>query len=231
MTDRELLDSIEAQIKAHKCANPVDPPTDPIEPPDEMVIIPPPGNFPPPKGNFDGWVWAIPTWDGETAKESDGFRRHATVKPKHRQHLGSDLMYRNEKKRKRKLPEWTPWYHLASNTVPMLAMGPGKIWFAGKTSTGWSVQIDHGMIAGFPLVTYYTHMSELFIPNHPKGKGGMEITAGTQLGFVGNSPKGQDPNHAHIEFWDYSKDAGGERVTRALDPMLYLRCMGQVALP
>lgn len=221
MTDRELLIAMKAQIEAQLKTNP--------QAGDELVIWPPKGNHTPPKGNFDGWVWAIPRWDGEEAKESDGFSRKKTLR--HRQHLGSDLMYRNETKQKRSLPQITPWYHLASDTVPMLAMGPGKVWFAGKTSTGWTVKIDHENRAGFPLVTYYTHMSELFIAEQPEGGGGPEITAGTKLGFVGNSPKGQDPNHAHIEFWDYSKGAGGDRENRCLDPMLYLRCMGQVVLP
>jgi murein DD-endopeptidase MepM/ murein hydrolase activator NlpD len=219
MTDKELLDSIAAQIKAHQKN----------KKPPKQIIIPPTGNHAPPKGGFDGWVWPMPTWQGKPATISDNFRRHKT--DDHRQHLGADVMYRNDSRQKRFLPDTTPRYHCLSNTVPMLAMGPGTIWFAGLTSTGWSVQIDHGASVGFPLVTYYTHMSKLFIPLHSKGPGGLEVPAGTQLGFVGNSPKGEDPNHAHIEFWDYSAGAGGDRVTRCLDPGLYLRCFGQVALP
>ncbi len=221
MTDRELLNSIEDQIKEHKLVNPIGP--TPLE------IIPPCGNHSPPKGGFDGWVWPIPCWDGEEPRESDGFKRHKTAE--HRQHLGSDLAYRNAAKHKRDLPEWAPWYHLMSNTVPMLAMGAGYIWFAGKTSMGWSVQIDHGVFAGFPLITYYTHMSELFIPEHVKGPHGTKVYPGMELGFVGNSPRGEDLNHAHIEFWDYSVDAGGDRENRCLDPAPYLRCFGQVVLP
>lgn len=221
MTDRQLLINIRSQINAQLESCP--------EESDKLVIIPPKGNFTPPKGDFDGWVWAIPYWDGEEARESDGYKRYKT--DDHRQHLGSDLMYRNLHRQSKSLPQITPWYHLASSTVPMLAMGPGTIWFAGETSTGWTVKIDHGTLAGFPLVTYYTHMSELFITEHPEGVGGQEVTAGMKLGFVGNSPKGEDPNHAHIEFWDYSDGVGGSRANRCLDPMLFLRCMGQVSLP
>ena len=219
-TDRELLISIRTQIDDQLKDSSIDPP---------IVIIPPKFNFSPPKGKFPGWVWAIPHWSGEEAKESDGFKRHKN--PPHRQHLGSDLCYRNKSRHVRDLPEWAPWYHCPSDTIPMLAMGPGKIWFAGKTSMGWTVKIDHGLNAGFPLITYYTHMSELFIPEHAEGPNGMEVVPGTQLGYVGNSPKGDDLNHAHIEFWDYSEDVDtSTRVTRCLDPMKFLRCFGQVAL-
>ncbi len=228
MTDRELLDSIDAQIKAHKEANPEDPTTNPVEPNDDLVVIPRLGNFKPPKGNFDGWVWPMPTWQGMECKVSDGFSRHKTARK--RQHLGSDLMYRNERRMKRNLPETTPWYHCPSDTVPMMAMGPGHVWFAGKTSTGWTVKIDHGLSVGFPLVTYYTHMSKLLIPEHSEGPDGIEVGPGDQIGYVGNSPKGEDPNHAHIEFWDYSH-LHASRMELCLDPWLYLRCMGQVALP
>ena len=64
MTDRELLNSIEAQIKAHKeDAQPA-----PLPPPPDTgpKIIPAPGHFRPPKGDFTGWVWPMPTWEGET---------------------------------------------------------------------------------------------------------------------------------------------------------------------
>ena len=227
-TDRELLIFIRSQIDDQLKTWPGIPEPSPETPDDELVIIPPPAHFKPPKGNFDGWVWAIPKWCGETPKESDGFNRHKV--PGKRQHLGSDLCYRNSEKMRRDLPEVAPWYHCPSDTIPMLAMGPGTIWFAGKTSMGWTVKIDHGDSVGFPLVTYYTHLSELFIPEHAEGPGGREVEAGHQLGFVGNSPKGDDLNHAHIEMWDYSAGAGGSRENRCLDPGKFLRCFGQVVL-
>lgn len=231
MTDRELLISIQSQI-AHQleCGDGTDitPPPVSSGPPE---VIPPENSGPPPKGtNWEGWLWPVPFFDGEAPVISDGFRRHKSGAD--RQHLGVDILFKNKPPRTKRIPEQTKWYHMPSSTVPMLAMGPGKIWFAGLTSTGWTVQIDHGSIVGFPLVSYYTHMSELLIPEHSEGGGGMEVAPGLQLGFIGNSPKSEgDPNHCHSELWDYSEGVGKARVDRCLDPEPYLRCFGQLVLP
>ncbi len=227
MTDREMLIKVQADISKHLGTScPPEVPVDPT-PPAGPVIIPPSKSGSPPKGNWDGWLWPVPHWNGEAPKISDNFKRHE--KDGHRQHLGADIMFRNPSKMKRNIPENTPWYHMPSDTVPMLAMGPGHVWFAGKTTTGYTVKIDHHNLAGFALITYYTHMSELFIPEHD-GPDGMEVFPGMQLGFVGNSPKGpSDPNHCHMEMWDY--DVGGPRVQRAMDPGKYLPYFGQLVLP
>jgi murein DD-endopeptidase MepM/ murein hydrolase activator NlpD len=239
ITDREMLVSIQSQLNGHLEATlPPAVPEVPVftiippEPEPELLLaMPPEKNGSPPKGtNWDGWMWPVPFWNGEGPRISDGFSRHQTED--HRQHLGADIMFRNPEKMPRNIPENTPWYHMPSDTVPMLAMGPGHIWFAGKTSTGWTVKIDHHASVGFPLVTYYTHMSELFVPDWPEGGGGMEVFAGQQLGFIGNSPAGpSDPNHCHAELWDYSSDVGKARVDRALDPGKYLPYFSQLILP
>jgi murein DD-endopeptidase MepM/ murein hydrolase activator NlpD len=121
---------------------------------------------------------------------------------------------------------------MPSNTVPYLAPGPGHIWFAGKTSQGWTVKIDHHGWAGFPLITYHTHMSQLFIDEWDDGKGGLYVPAGFELGFIGNTPKSEDDiNHVHFEMWDYTKGVPPGRENRALDPEPYLKCFGHRVLP
>jgi hypothetical protein len=223
---KEIQISIKAEIdiRITGCEKP------PIDPPSGPVIIPPEMDDEPPKGNFDGWLQSVPYWKNEDPVISDGFNRHAT--PDHRQHLGIDTCFKNEEEMVPNLPENTRWYHCPSNEVPMLAMGPGNIWFAGLTNMGWTVKIDHHDLAGFPLVTYYTHMSELFIPNWDSTGGGQEVFAGMQLGFIGNSPAGAyDLNHSHIEMWDYSEGVEDGRVNRALNPELYMPYFGKLVLP
>lgn len=182
----------------------------------------------PPKGNFQGWVWPMPIWQGKTPAISDGFQRFKT--DDHRQHLGVDLMYKNARACEPQIPEQTKWYHCPSGTIPMLAMGGGNIWYAGLLATGWSVLVDHHDWVGFPLVTYYTHMSELFVDPWHKGEqhegdgkpGGQYVYPGFELGLVGNSPKGADPNHAHVELRDFSDGIPEGRVNRCLDPEMFL---------
>jgi hypothetical protein len=236
MSDKKIQINIKATIDAQidiTCSggeSPVEPPVEPpIEPPTGPIIIPgEEGN--PPKGDFEGWLKSVPCWKGEKPVISDPFNRYATEDD--RQHLGNDTCFKNEEEMVPNIPTNTRWYHCPSDEVPMLAMGPGNIWFAGLTSMGWTVKIDHHNLAGFPLVTYYTHMSELFIPNWDDDGGGQEVFAGMQLGFIGNSPAGAyDLNHSHTEMWDYSDGIENGRVNRALDPGLYTPYFGTLVLP
>lgn len=182
-----------------------------------------------PKGHFYGmgWFWPVPIYDTEVPVVSDGFQRHAVgekgKKGHRRQHLGVDLMFKNAGPQTPRIPEVTKWYHMWNDSVPALAAGPGHIWFAGHTETGWTVRIDHHDWCGFPLTTYYTHLSKLLIADW-EGKGGQFVPGGFPLGFVGNSPRGDDPNHLHFELWDFSDDVPKGRVNRALDPADYLPC-------
>jgi murein DD-endopeptidase MepM/ murein hydrolase activator NlpD len=239
VTDRELLISIRDQINVQletvpPCPNPV--------PPGALVIEPNSDPTGTPKGNFSGWLWPMPIYEGEPPVISDGFNRYAHGEPGdpdyERQHLGADIMYKNAHEMIPDLPEVTKWFHCPSNTIPMLATGPGHIWYAGLTAQGWTIKIDHHAWAGFPLVTYCTHMSELFIEpwftgDEAEGKGkagGQYVYAGFQLGYVGNSPLGEDPNHCHYEMWDYSEGVPSGRENRALDPELYLPYFGKLVM-
>jgi hypothetical protein len=224
--DRELLVAIRNQVDGHLEEHPLSG--------SGYVMHPSSAATKTPKGFFSGWVWPVPIWDGEHPVISDGFNRYAIgrqgEKDYQRQHLGVDIMFRNSEARAPNLPEWSKWYHMPSSTVPMLAAGPGHIWFAGKTGTGWTIKIDHHGWVGFPLLSYYTHMSELFVDDWD-GTSGLYVPAGFDLGLVGNSPLGADPNHCHFELLDYTDGIEPGRENRALDPEPYLKCFGYRSFP
>lgn len=177
---------------------------------------------PPTSPLWAGACWPVPIWKGTAPVISDGFKRHAvkdpkTGKQKSRQHLGVDIMFRNKAAQKPKVPTVTAWHHMPSGEVPMLAMLAGTVWSAEKTPRGFTVKIDHGARYGAPLVSYYTHMSKLLV------KKGDPVTAGSVLGYIGNDPMSEnDPNHAHVELWDYSSGED-DRVHIAVDLGPYLK--------
>ncbi len=186
--------------------------------------------LPPPKDPiWSDAVWPVPVWKGERPVISDGFKRHAekdarTGRQLHRQHLGVDIMFRNARAQKPKVPTTTAWHHCASGDVPMLAALAGEVWTAERTSTGFTVHIDHGSRYGAPLVTYYTHMSSLLV------RKGQVVPSGALIGIVGNDPRTKnDPNHCHFEIWDYS-EGSRPRELRCVDPGPYLKVWKPIAL-
>jgi murein DD-endopeptidase MepM/ murein hydrolase activator NlpD len=218
MTDRELLVQIHDDIETHLETTPNA---------EGIYNMQPASNADEtPKGNFSGWVWPVPVWNGEVPVISDGFNRYQQGEPGEpgyrRQHLGVDVMFKNAEPQVPNEPEVTKWFHMPSD-VPYLAPGAGHIWFAGKTNTGWTVKIDHHGWAGFPLITYHTHMSELFIDDYDDGRGGLYVPAGFQLGLIG---PGGNVNHCHFEMWDYTEGVPPGRVNRALNPAPFLKCFG-----
>jgi murein DD-endopeptidase MepM/ murein hydrolase activator NlpD len=182
---------------------------------------------PPTSKLWAGATWPVPIWLGETPEISDGFSRVVQKDPKtgktlHRQHLGVDICYRNKRKMKTMLPTNTDWYHMASD-VPMLAALSGTIWLAEDTERGLTVEIDHGNRYGFPLLSYYTHMSALLV------KKGDNIVAGMPIGIIGNDPSTPyDQNHCHFELWDFSRGVR-PRSERCIDPTPYLAVWPKVA--
>lgn len=184
---------------------------------------------PPRAIGWRGAVWPVPVWKGETPVISDGFKLTAKKDPKtgkqiSRQHLGVDIMYRNKSAQKPKVPTTTQWHHCPSDEVPMLAMLGGTVHLAKKTMTGFSVHIDHGARYGVPLVTYYTHMSRLLV------KKGDVVEPGHPLGIIGNNPATtNDPNHAHVELWDYSL-GDRPRDERCIDLGPYLSVWAKLAV-
>ncbi len=227
MTDRELLEQIREEIDRQTGTKPSIPGLYHISQAVDPTATP--------KGNFSGWVWPVPIWNRDPPRISDGFNRYQIgekgKKGYERQHLGVDIMFKNDRARTEKIPERTKWFHMPSNCVPYLAPGPGHIWFAGKTTTGWTIKIDHHAWAGFPLLSYHTHMSKLLVPEWDDKPGGLYIPAGKEIGIIGESPRSSnDPNHCHFELWDYTEGVVSGRVNRALDPAPYLACFGHRVL-
>jgi murein DD-endopeptidase MepM/ murein hydrolase activator NlpD len=110
--------------------------------------------------------------------------------------------------------------------IPTLAIGPGSVWYAKNAYYGYTVKIDHHDYAGFPLVSYYTHMSELLVDEKDNGPDGEYVWAGKPIGIVGAGPT--HANHCHIELWDFSRDVPSGRKNRAMDPSQFLPHFGQV---
>jgi hypothetical protein len=231
-TDREELLSLRDQINVHIEEHPYP------ELPEGTIIRLPDDPEGTPKGHFNGWVWSMPIWEGKVPVVSSGFNRHQVGEPGdddyERQHLGADSAYKNSSAQVPNLPEVSKWYHCPSNTIPMIAMGAGHIWFADETDQGWTIKIDHHDWYGFPLISYYTHMSDLFVPvwsKNGEGLGGGEyVHAAQQIGYVGCSPKNPNLNHSHTELLDYSPGVQPGRVNRCLNPELYLPHFGQLVL-
>lgn len=177
-----------------------------------------------PQGWFASWYWPLPVFDDQepvwTGNEFD------------EEHPGSDLGYLNWQGLPRDLPEvyggkFPPGnkYYVPTGKVIVRAPGPGRIWFSGNTNYGWTVRLDHGSYVGFPLNTYLTHMSKLFVPTH-EGKDGPYIYAGQALGVCGEG--GTDRNHVHFEMWDFSMGSQWGRPGTPIDPKLYLPHFGRV---
>jgi murein DD-endopeptidase MepM/ murein hydrolase activator NlpD len=140
-------------------------------------------------------VFPVPMLDGRRAVISDGF--HAKGDARYRNgagHRGIDIMYR------RRFPALTqaamghPWgsrWHFMLPGIPALAMLPGKVYRAGKLSTGYHVIIDHGQEHG----TGYHHLLHLL----PEIERGEMVRAGQPLGIIGGSPVGYGLAHLHLD--------------------------------
>jgi len=223
MTDRQFITAMETQCIAQLETDPCQGCGDPDSQIGQAAFDfakDPSGT---PKGNFYGWYWPMPYFnDGYPVITGNEFGP---------EHLGRDIALLNKTGDKGRPPEYYGGkdgqkYYVPSGQVPMLAMGPGHVWFAGDSNYGWTIQIDHHGWAGFPLVTYYTHMSKLFVPEWDRQSGGMLVQAGQPIGIVGEG--GTDANHAHVEFWDFSPGVPSGRPNRAMDPRLFIPHFGTI---
>lgn len=181
-----------------------------------------------PKGDFSGWVWPMgvfqdqePVWTGNSWGPD---------------HWGSDLAYLNWLVDL--LPQNYPEvyggldgalghnrYFVPTGKIPALAVGPGRVWFAGETEWGWTVRIDHGDHAGILLNSYVTHMSRMFVDPWPGKGGGQPLYAGQEIGIVGEGPT--ERNHVHLELWEFGVPNPTDRPGLPLDPRLYLPHFGR----
>jgi murein DD-endopeptidase MepM/ murein hydrolase activator NlpD len=139
-------------------------------------------------------VIPVPMLDGRRAVISDGFHPKGSKERNGVGHRGTDWMYR------RRLPSLTraamghPWgsrWHFMVPGIPALAVLPGRVYRAGRLSTGWHVILDHGHEHG----TGYHHMLHLL----PEIEAGAHVEAGQPLGIIGGSPVGFGLAHLHLD--------------------------------
>jgi murein DD-endopeptidase MepM/ murein hydrolase activator NlpD len=152
-----------------------------------------------------GWVLPMPELSAARASRyglhrrpvvTDGMgpnkRRDQNGNP--RWHLGVDMFYERTDpwpKDDAPPPGETRRFAVPPGT-DIVAANNGRIWSAGRGSTGWYCIIDHG--PDLPYATYYTHMSSLAIPSVPgrvrigPRRNTVMIAAGQVLGTCGASP-------------------------------------------
>lgn len=155
----------------------------------------------------DGWVLPLPELSPYRASMyglhrrpvvTDGMgpnkRRDQNGNP--RWHLGVDMFYERTDpwpKGDAPPPGETRRFAVPPGTNVVAARN-GRIWSAGKGSTGYYVILDHGPET--PYATYYTHLSSLNVPRVGRpdvGRGIMArntivVAAGQDLGICGASP-------------------------------------------
>ena len=141
--------------------------------------------------------------------------RHSLRNPSRPNHNGVDLLYpykpgdpamkigdsgRTER-------WWIP------DGTSAIAAAAGTVVFAGNSATGWRVWLKHdGDVA-----TGYFHLSRLAEGIVP----GRVVFAADDLGTVGDSPRGDDPDHLHFECYrgDIEDDVKHGRYPRGtIDP-------------
>jgi murein DD-endopeptidase MepM/ murein hydrolase activator NlpD len=159
------------------------------------------------------WVWPVPSWNGRSPVISDGF--HTRAGGVH--HNGVDLMYAR-----------TASDTLAAGTLDgskafvmpdgthALAASDGVVTFAGSTSRGQAIVLDHG---GGTLGTFYTHLETLLAAVGDRVRGGQAI------GIIGADPlDGEHLKHLHFEIW-----RGALTTANAIDPAPLLRTWAVVS--
>lgn len=154
-------------------------------------------------GKYQGWVWPVERHpiDGNVPVISDGFDREGR---RGAGHFGVDIMYRRPSAGPVQYPQYSKWHYMPSNSVRVLACGPGTIHAVHlNDSHGISVEIDHHRLSGDgPRVSAYRHLSSCSVTK------GMTVQAGTVIGIVGydvSRKATETPNHLHFELWATDK--------------------------
>ena len=195
----------------------------PTPPFDLAIRLPAKPWYETPMGRFAGFVNPLPVFNGQEPVDTgnDFDEEHPAV----------DLGYVNQHKLLKQAPQVfggattlkVGKFFVPSNSVMVVATGPGRIWFSGKTNYGWTVRIDHGTYCKIPVNSYVTHMSKLLVPEH-NGPDGPQLYAGQPIGICGEG--GTNANHVHFELWDFSTGPKWNRPGTPLDPRLYLPHFG-----
>jgi hypothetical protein len=155
----------------------------------------------------EGWVWPLPELPEDLA-EAWNVKPRPEVSDKmgsprdggKRLHVGVDLMYKRRNKASSMIYRGThgsAWHQVPYGTQALAARA-GRIWFAGRTGTGFSVILDHGPL---PIATYYTHLASLAIPevHRTADRNTIVVLPGQPLGEVGWSPLDK-AKVAHLHF-------------------------------
>ena len=100
---------------------------------------------------WEGWLWPVPAWiDDRDPVVTDGYSNIKT--PRHRRHLGVDLMYPRHPGDEAPFP-WGSRGYVAPVGTLVIAAGPGRIRYAGLSPKGHDVIIDHGSVGGEEMRT------------------------------------------------------------------------------
>lgn len=179
-----------------------------------------------------GWVWPVPSY-----KSKDGITYPAVITdgigtPRGPGiHKGVDVMFKRRARSDR--PEFkagtsdgTPLFFAPPGAL-VVAAKDGVVWFAGKTSRGYAVVIDHGK----PFATFYTHLAApagVLAGDHASGRSALtgkptHVKAGDVIGIMGFDPLDkQKLRHLHFEVWH------GGPSTHAVDPEPAMRAWSRV---
>lgn len=145
---------------------------------------------------YDGWIFPVPILNGRIPVISDGYQRIKSAS--HRQHLGSDIMYRRIPGDPDGLPSSSKHFSVPEHT-PVLSVAPGTVERYGLTNRGHTVLINHGD----GIRTFYQHLANL----NPDIGLGSPVGAGTYLGDIGHDT-GEGKyrlRHLHFEVWRPSR--------------------------
>lgn len=158
-----------------------------------------------------GWVWPLPELGATFAKlhgvhqrpqVTSGMGERRVRNGQAYGHAGVDIMYQRIAKVGARPRDGGSSGFLVPHGVQVRAARAGRIWTAGSQRTGYFVILDHGLVGGIPLATYYNHMTGLAVPTVSKWKNRnmIVVAPGQELGTCGADPTDQQGVvHLHFE--------------------------------
>lgn len=177
-----------------------------------------------------GWVWPMPELSRAFAELhgvhqrpviSDGMGSTRVRNGKAYGHAGVDIDYRRIEKLATPARDGGSRGYLVPPLVQVRAARAGRIWKAGKQATGYFVILDHGLVGGIPLATYYNHLANLAVPRVSWiNRNAIVVLPGQELGECGADPTDQSGmRHLHFEI---------RRGMERLNPQPYINHWGHV---
>jgi hypothetical protein len=176
--------------------------------------------------SIGNWIWPVEMFEGRKPVISDGFKGTVASDNRPSGHLGVDVMFRRAISGELRPPELARHFECPSGKCFVLAPADGTVISAGLVTRGFRVTIDHGFVPEFgaEVVTFYTHMSSLFVAaSGPEHRSQQRVTQGQKIGVIGADPTqgAAGLNHLHFEFWDMSRLPKGQEFSNrivAIDP-------------